>query len=139
MAGISNIYVIGGQGGFEGADGVNPIQLMILLGDGNRQWLEPHYFDNSIKPIGRLRVLVPVVPDSPDSLIDACIAFFPQPFINCPSFIQVESLLRETDFLDFSEMTQEILTAWTNLREEARPIFMNINIWFAELLPYEKD
>ena len=59
VAGYSKLYVIGDPGGFQGADGVNPIQFLVLIGDGNRQWLEPHYFDASIKPIGKLARIVP--------------------------------------------------------------------------------
>jgi hypothetical protein len=51
VAGFSRLYVVGGLGGFQGADGVNPIEFMVLVGDGSRQWLEPHYFDGSITPI----------------------------------------------------------------------------------------
>ena len=28
-----------------GADGVNPIEFLVLVGDADRQWLEPQYFD----------------------------------------------------------------------------------------------
>ena len=78
MAGYSKLYVIGGQGGGMGADGVNPIEFLVLIGDADRQWLEPHYVDRSIKPIAKLRAIVPVRPDQPDSLLDACIAFCPR-------------------------------------------------------------
>ena len=138
MAGYSIIYVIGGQGGFEGADGVNPIQLMILVGDGNRRWLEPRYFDDSLKPIGKLRTLVPEAPDHPDYLLDACIGFLPQAFEDCPSFKDVELKVGKADFLDFTDIPKETFLAWNKLREEARSIFMNINIWRAELVPYNK-
>jgi hypothetical protein len=94
VAGYSNIYVVGGQGGFMGTDGVNPIECLVLVGDADRQWLEPKYFDRSIKPIGKLRVIVPAGPDQPDSLLDACIAFLPRHFSGCPSLGEVESALR---------------------------------------------
>lgn len=45
MAGFSKIYCVGGLGGFQGADGVNPILFQILVGDASRQWLQVHYFD----------------------------------------------------------------------------------------------
>lgn len=57
MAGYSRLYVVGGLGGFMGADGVNPIEFLVLVGNADRQWLEPHYFDRTIKPIGKLRSL----------------------------------------------------------------------------------
>ena len=37
MSGYSKIYCIGGEGGFLGSDGMNPIDFQILVGDGNRQ------------------------------------------------------------------------------------------------------
>ena len=68
MAGFFKIYVIGGPGGFRGSDGVNPIYFQILVGTSSRQWWEPHYFMEEIKPMGKLRVIVPAGPDDPDSL-----------------------------------------------------------------------
>ena len=50
MAGYSKIYCVGGEGGFLGADGMNPIDFQILIGDGDRQWLEVRYFNRDIKP-----------------------------------------------------------------------------------------
>lgn len=135
MAGFARLYVIGSPGGFMGADGVNPIEYMILLGDADRQWLEPHYFDKSIKPIGQVRVLVPASPNHPDLLLDACIAFCPRQFRSCPSLAKVELALRDRDRLDFDASIQEIPAAWAALRDEARPLFAAMNIWRADLVP----
>ena len=135
MAGYSKIYVIGGQGGFMGADGVNPIEFLVLVGDSDRQWLEPKYFDRSIKPIGKLRVIVPAGPDQLDSLLDACIAFCPRHFSGCPSLGEVESVLRDVQRLDFHACPEDIPTAWARLRDEARPLFANMCIWRADLVP----
>ena len=44
MAGFYKIYMVGGSGGFLGADGINPIGLQILVGTADREWLEPKYF-----------------------------------------------------------------------------------------------
>lgn len=138
VAGYSKIYVIGGQGGFMGADGVNPIEFLVLVGDADRQWLEPKYFDRSIKPIGKLRVIVPAKPDHLDSLLDACIAFCPRRFSGCPSFAEVNSALRDAQRLDFDARPQEIPTAWVKLREEARLMFADTGIWRADLVPIER-
>lgn len=138
VAGYSKLYVIGGQGGFMGADGVNPIEFMVLVGDADRQWLEPHYFDRSIKPIGKLRGIVPAGPDQPDSLLDACIAFCPQRFRSCPSLKEVEMALRDVVRLDFDACPQEIPAAWSRLREEARPLLAAMSIWRADLVLIER-
>lgn len=135
VAGYSNIYVIGGHGGFMGADGVNPIELLVLVGDADRQWLEPHYFNKSIKPIGKLGSIIPAGPEQQDSLLDACIAFYPQHFSTCPSLEEVESALQDAKRLDFDARPQDIPTAWAKLRDEARPLFANLGIWRANLVP----
>jgi hypothetical protein len=135
MAGYSKFFVVGGSGGFEGADGVNPIEFLILIGDADRQWLESHYFDKSIEPIGRIRIIVPAGPDHPDSLIDACIAFCPRYFNSCTSLAEVASALRSAERLDFDAQSQDIPLAWAKLREEARPLFGFMNIWQADLVP----
>jgi hypothetical protein len=118
-----------------GTDGVNPIEFLVLVGDSDRQWLEPHYFDRSIKPIGKLKVIVPAGPDHSDSLIDACIAFCPRHFSLCPSLTEVASALRSAERLDFDAQSQDIPLAWAKLREEARPLFGAMSIWQADLVP----
>jgi len=121
-----------------GADGVNPIEFLVLIGDADRQWLEPHYFDTSIKPVGKLRAIVPARPDQMDSLLDACIAFCPRHFSKCPSLGEVESALRDAQRLDFHAHPQDIPAAWTRLRDEARPLFADMSIWRADLVPIER-
>ena len=101
MAGYSKIYCLGEEGGFMGADGINPIQLQIWVGDANRQWLEAHYFDEKIKPIGNVTRIFPKLPDDPNSLLDACIAFFPDHFRECPTLAKVEESLEKSEFIDF--------------------------------------
>ncbi len=136
MAGFSKIYLIGGQGGFQGADGINPIRLQIWVGDADRQWLEPHYVDRSIKPLGTIRSLVPARPDDPEALLDACIAFFPEHFKRCPSLSGVASELEGVTQMDFDLGIDRIPKIWPQLRIEARPEFKRLNIYEAELQPY---
>jgi hypothetical protein len=137
MAGYSTIYVFGCPGGFMGADGVNPIRFMVLVGDADRQWLEPCYIDRSIRPIGRIRVVVPAAPNHADALLDACIAFSPMDFRSCPSLGEVEEQLRDAEHLDFHARPHEIPSAWARLREEARPLFAAMHIWRADLVPIQ--
>jgi hypothetical protein len=131
LAGFSKLFVIGGRGGFDVADEVNPIQLQIWVGDSDRQWLEPHYVDVTIKPIGTLRSLVPEGPNHPNSLIDACIAFFPKHFRECPSLTEAVEQLRRVSRLDFDK--HNVPSVWQKLREEARPFFDRLNIFEADL------
>ncbi len=131
MAGFSKLYVIGGPGGVQGADGVNPIAFQILVGEGNRQWLEAHYFDPEIQPLGQVRTIIPAGPDHPDALLDACIAFFPQHFAACPSLPEVRAKLKEVSSLDFDRGRSDIPYTWRDLREEARRLFRKLNIWSA--------
>lgn len=135
MAGFSKFYVVGGEGGFGGADGVNPIEMLVLVGEGNRQWLEAHYVDTSITPIGQLRTIVPEGPNHPDALLDACIAFCPRYFQPCPSLEAVASALGNREQLDFNARPEDIPAAWATLREEARPLFADMHIWQADLRP----
>ena len=51
MAGFSKIYLVGREGGFQGADGINEVALQIWVGDASRQWLEPHYFEAEARPL----------------------------------------------------------------------------------------
>jgi hypothetical protein len=102
-----------------GADGVNPIEFLVLVVEADRQWLEAHYFDTSINPIGKIRIAIPAGPNEPDALMDSCIAFCPRYFKGCPALTEVEALLRDVERLDF----QDIPPGWSRLREQARPTF----------------
>jgi len=135
MAGFSKIYCVGGSGGFQGADGVNPILFQILVGDASRQWLQVHYFDQTMKPLGEIKTIVPEGPNNPNALLDACIAFFPLHFQDCPSLAQVAISLRDVQHLDFDLGMSEIPDGWAALRAEALPAFRALNIWQADLVP----
>lgn len=138
MAGYSRIYVIGGAGGFMGADGVNPIELEIRVGEGNRQWLEPRYFETPIRRLGDIQAIVPEGPCSTNALIDACIAFYPERFADCPALELVESSITGMRGLDFTD-PEFIPKDWSALREQARPYFRQLNIWYGDLVPLSRD
>jgi hypothetical protein len=135
VAGFSKIYVIGGLGGVQGADGVNPIQMQIWVGDADRQWLEPHYVDRSIKPLGAIRSIVPAKPDDPAALLDACLVFFPKHFEKCPSLAEAARSLEGMTCLDFDQGKKAVPAIWPKLREEARPYFRRLHIFEAILTP----
>ena len=135
MAGVSKLYAVGGLGGFQGADGINPIWFQIWVGGGERQWLEPHYEDTSIRPLGSVRKIIPDRPDSPDALIDACIAFFPRHFKQCSSLAAVRGQLQTAECLNFYSGKDEIPKQWAQLREEARRFFKKLTIFEAVLSP----
>jgi hypothetical protein len=133
MAGYSKLYCIGGLGGYLGADGINPILLQIWVGNSDRQWLEAHYFNTDIRPIGNIKVVVPERPDHQNTLLDACLAFYPSAFVQCPSMTQVKSKLAEAERLDFDLGKSEIPREWDQLRNEARRPFRELHIFEAEL------
>jgi hypothetical protein len=133
MAGFSKIYCIGGLGGFQGADGINPIEFQIWVGDADRQWLEPHYIDKMIRPLGAVNRLIPEGPDHPNALIDACLAFYPKHFKSCPTLAAVRKALARISSLDFDMGIDEIPKDWPILRREAWPLFQTLNIFEADL------
>ena len=133
MAGFSKIYLVGREGGFQGADGINDVALQIWVGDASRQWLEPHYFNAKPQSLSKVTRLVPAGPDHPDSLIDACIAFYPQHFRSCPSLAEAALVLNDTDCLDFDLGTTNVPVIWKQLREEARPLFKQLCVMQARL------
>lgn len=133
MAGYSKLYCVGGLGGFQGADGINPILFQILVGDADRQWFEAHYFDTRLKPLGKIKVIIPERPDTVNSLLDACIVFYPKYFESCSLLAQIESKIRDFRRLDFHLEKNLIPEEWHNLRREALPLFKNLNIFEANL------
>jgi hypothetical protein len=131
MAGIYKLYVIGSPGGYMGSDGVGSIYLQILVGTSSRMWYEPHYFQREIQPMGKLRVIVPEGPDDPDALLDACVAFFPEWFKDCPSLAEATERFGRDERMVFSD--KGIPRIWRTLREEARERFAELPVWEAEL------
>jgi len=135
MSGYSKIYCIGGFGGFQGADGINPIYFQIWVGDADRQWLEVHYIDRSIKPLGQINTIIPESPNNPNGLIDACIAFYPKHFNKCNSLKLVREKISSFDSLDFHLGLKKIPKEWFMLRKEALPFFQKLNIFEGKLWP----
>ncbi|MBX9685418.1 MAG: hypothetical protein K2X27_01875 [Candidatus Obscuribacterales bacterium] len=136
MAGYSKLYCIGGVGGFMGSDGINPIRLQIWVGNSDRQWMEAHYFDNSVKALSKIKTLIPESPNHPYSLLDACLAFYPAAFRNCPSMAVVEQKLAETECLDFHRGKSLIPAEWQKLRKEAEKAFQELHFFEAKLQRY---
>lgn len=132
MAGINKVYYVGGLGGFIGADGINPIGFEIWVGNADRQWLEVHYVKKGIWPLGKMKSFIPEAPDHADSLLDACIAFFPDHFRSCPTLAKVREEIMDTEMIDFSEDI-DAPASWSKLREEARPLFKELHIFQADL------
>lgn len=128
---MSKIYCIGVEGGFMGSDGLREIYFQILVCDSDRQSLVPYYIDRSIKPMGRVEVIIPAGPDHPDALIDAFLAFFPKHFESCPSLAQVAEGLANARRIDFHLDGEP--PGWAQLREEARPLFKELIIYEAVL------
>lgn len=135
MAGFSQMFLIGGQGGFGGADGINPIYLQIWVGDANRQWLEAHYCDRSIRPMGKVKRFVPRRPNDPVNIMDACLLFFPQHFSKCSLVPVVAEKMKDIEFVDF-DLEDNVPIEWPWLRYEARPFFEDLGIFVANLVPY---
>lgn len=133
MSGYSRLYCIGGEGGFLGADGINPMLFQILVGDADRQWFEVRYFGNDIKPLADIIRIVPSGPDDANALLDACIVFYPEHFSTCPAMGLVSQQLSSAKLLDFSVGAERIPRDWQRLRDEARVPFTKLHIWEATL------
>ena len=131
MSGYTRAFYIGGQGGYQGVDGLNPIDLQILVGDGNRQWLESNYVESG-SPIGNIGFIIPESPDHPNALLDACIAFAPGYFTSCPSLSEVSTRLATATRIDFNLDGEP--EGWAILREEARPIFEKLHVYGSYIL-----
>lgn len=136
MSGFSQMFLVGEPGGYARSDGVNPVRLGILVGDADRRWFEPWYRDRTLRPLGAVATVVPRGPSDPDGLLDACLAFFPLPFRDCPSLAEVERSLRGVHHLDFDSPWKNHPPAWDRLREEARPLFARLSLWKADFVPH---
>ncbi|GAC1481687.1 MAG: hypothetical protein NVS1B4_26770 [Gemmatimonadaceae bacterium] len=136
MAGFLKVFFIGSTGGFMGSDGLARPFIQIFQGESDRQWLEPVYEDDKVRPMASLECLVPARPDDPVALLDAAIAFLPQEFEKCPSFKSVERQLQSITRLDFDE-GKNVPRDWGKLRREALPIFRTFGVFEANLQPVD--
>ena len=132
MSGYSKCYFIGGSGGYMGADGLARPFVMLLVGSSDRQWIEAIYQDDQMRPLGRIKSLVPAAPDDPAALLDAAIVFLPQLFESCPSLNSVAAQLEGVDRLDF-HLGRSVPSEWSRLREEALPRFKELAVFEADL------
>ena len=122
MAGFSTIYFIGRPGGFMGADSINSIDVMLLVAEGDRQWVEARYLTNKLKPIGNIKTMIPSQPIGFNELLDACLVFCPDRFNDCPSMKMLREKMSGIDRIDFDHEIG-IPEEWDRLRKEALPIF----------------
>ncbi len=118
MAGYSCIFAVGSEGGFQGADGIIP-DVLIMVGEGNRRWLEPVYLKVGSRKKKdmlfdeRVTVHIPDGPDDKNMLIDAMMLFCADYFKDCPTFNTVKRLWFEGKIRIFKS------AKWAKLREEA--------------------
>jgi hypothetical protein len=77
--------------------------------------------------------LCPPFLTDPNALLDACIAFYPEHFSECPSFAAVAGRLGGVTCLDFDLGHKDIPTEWEHLRGEARHAFAKLVIFAGAL------
>lgn len=65
--------------------------------------------------------------------MDACVAFLPEHFRQCPSLSSVEEKLQGKVALDFDQCAG-IPEEWFELRKEALPFFKLLHIFQADLV-----
>jgi hypothetical protein len=97
--------------------------IAILVGHGNRAWMEARVAGGRLRPLGRLQTVVPERPDFDAALLDALLAFWPERFRSCPSLAVLESKLQGMERLDFDLGADRIPAEWAALRREARPVY----------------
>ena len=109
----SKVYAVGEpvENEFFGND-LSP-KFIILQQEGNRLSLQFLSLYDKVKPISKLRTIVPESPDSAYSILDASIAFYPKFFKGCKTLMNVKELLKNTTFLDLDRKMPE---GWKELR-----------------------
>ena len=126
------------MGAGKNTDKTNSVDLEILVGYGNRIWLEPKYHNKTIRPIGKIRTVIPSSPDDQNALLDACIAFAPKYFAKCPTLDDISKKLANMRTLDF-DFKENIPDDWHQLRKEAAPIFEKLPIFRMDLTEMKGD
>ncbi|MEM3290972.1 MAG: hypothetical protein QXS21_06805 [Thermoproteota archaeon] len=75
--------------------------LIILQGEGNRQWLEGHYpsISKFKKTCGK-KTVIPEKPDDENMILDACLVFLPELFSKIEHYASLKEIVRTNDFID---------------------------------------
>ena len=133
MAGFYKIYMVGGSGGFLGADGINPIGFQILVGTSSREWLEPKYFDKKIKSISGITHMVPKSPIDDESIIDGLIIFAPKLFEESCDLMKKAHKYFDKLGKKHIDMGKDEPEFWNELILQAKPTFYNIKLYKADI------
>lgn len=132
MARHTQLYSIADPGGLAGADGVKPVETLLLVGEADRMWLEGRSFDVHHGPLGRVTAMVPAESQTQDVLLDSRLAFHPDRFRAGPTFATTAEQRGDNAQLDFSRWTA-IPPAQPQLREDAHANFSHQRFWQADL------
>jgi len=123
----SRIYCVGIQN--EQAD--CQAKFQVFVSSDPRPRFDVNYLDRSVTQLGAVRSIFPENSSDSRSLVDACIAFFPEQFRGCPSLRVVEKMLRQVRELDFQ--SKPTPPEWRRLRSEAEEAFKHLRIYEAPL------
>lgn len=110
--------------------------LVLLVGRGSREWIEPLYASAGFTPMGRLWAVLPRRAGDPVAVLDACLAFLPEHFAGCPSLAAAEAAMGEREALDLSGDVPEV---WRALRREAKERWEELRVARAGLEPWGAD
>lgn len=127
MGAIGGLYVVSG--------GVAP-WLVLLVGRGSREWIEPLYASAGFAPMGRIWAVLPARPGDPVAVLDACLAFLPQHFSSLPGFSRARAAVADHEALD---LTMELPPAWHELRRQAEARWRELRVARAALEPWGVD
>tara|TARA_B100001559_G_C16465782_1_gene606450 strand:+ start:410 stop:781 length:372 start_codon:yes stop_codon:yes gene_type:complete len=118
--------------------------MEVLVGDGNRQWLEPRYH-TKFKPIANISKIVPEEPYQNKNLLLAAIIFSPIRFRACRSLKELIHLLDsniQNSFLDVDRSREKYWYRSGVLQDvmsQAEPIYNQLNIFEANLKPLRRN
>lgn len=127
---INNIdfYIVGSQDSSP-KNIINKAKLLIMLRHSDRMWLEPMYYDATVRAESKVNVIIPKGPNDPNLLLDALIGFSPALFSMCDGYEEIVDFLSKTSRLDFDVNSAEILSTWASFRERAKLKSEDLNIW----------
>ena len=110
----SVVYLIGLKSESEFWGNLTSTELILLQGEGNRQWIEVHYPNGSKRGCGK-KVLIPERPEDPHAILDTCMAFLPEVFKDIPSHGDLKRIVGNSDRIDLNlDKPKE----WDGLRSE---------------------
>ncbi len=100
--------------------------LFMMLGEGNKEWLEGHFpYTSESKLTRKSKTVVLEKTDDPNRFLDGCLVFIPEIFSESKHYSELKKIVDSTDFIDLDLNKPE---NWDIIRNDCIQYMGRLNI-----------